>query len=198
MKHMSNSAQSDKELALALTKDNEVAFKEFYIRYKDRLWHYAFSFLKSEEESDDIVQEVFIRFWEMRAFIDPELSISSFLHTMTKNRILNYFRDMDVEMQLKKAFALKLPVETDTVESELIFTEYKKILTDAIENLPPQRQRIFNMSRMEHKSHKEIASQLGISVSTVQEHISESLRFIKSYFSNRIDLPLGVLLLTFL
>lgn len=195
---MSYSIKSDKELVISFTKGNESAFKEFYIRYKDRLWHYAFSFLKSEEESDDIVQEVFIRLWEMRAFVDPELSISSFLYTMTKNRILNYFRDMDVEIQLKKALALKLPIETEPVESELIFTEYKKILTDAIEKLPPQRQRIFNMSRIEQKSHKEIASELGISVSTVQEHISESLRFIKAYFAKRVDLSLSLLIFLFI
>lgn len=195
---MSHPMKSDKELALSLMQDSESAFREFYIRYKDRLWNYAFSFLKSKEESNDIVQEVFIRFWEMRAFIDPELSISSFLYTITKNRILNHFRDMDVEIQFKKALLVKLPVETDSIESDLIFTEYKKILTDAIEKLPPQRQRIFNMSRVEHKSHKEIASQLGISVSTVQEHISESLRFIKMYFSKHANLPLGILIFTFL
>lgn len=191
---MSYAAKSDKELVLFLVKNDEAAFREFYFRYKERLWHYAFHLLKSEEESDDIIQEVFIRFWEMRAFIDPELSISSFLYTMTKNRILNYFRDMDVEAQKKKALVLKLPVETDSIEDQLIFSEYKKILTDAIEQLPPQRQRIFNMSRIENKPHKEIAAQLDISVSTVQEHISESLRFIKSYFLKHTDLSLSLLI----
>jgi len=191
-------ALSDKELAVLLTKNNELAFREFYFRYKDKLWHYAFSFLKSEEESDDIIQEIFIRFWELRTFINPELSISSLLYTMTKNRILNYFRDMDVEVQLKKTLMLKLPVETDTTEADIIFSEYQKILTDAIELLPPQRKRIFNMSRIENKSHKEIAAQLGLSVSTVQEHISESLRFIKTYFAKHTDLTLGILTLAVL
>lgn len=191
---MSYVKKSDKELVVFLTKDDESAFKEFYFRYKDRLWHYTFHFLKSEEESDDLVQEVFIRLWEMRAFLDPELSVSSFLYTITKNRILNYFRDMNVEIQLKKALTQKLPVETESIEADLIYDDYKKILTDAIEQLPPQRQRIFNLSRIEHKSHKEIANQLNISVSTVQEHISESLRFIKSYFSKHTNLPLVILI----
>lgn len=195
---MSYQTKSDKELAILLTGNDEQAFRELYFRYKDKLWHYAFSFLKSEEECNDIIQEIFIRFWELRTFIDPELSISSFLYTMTKNRILNYFRDMDVEMQVKKALALKLPVETDSTEAEVIYTEYQQILTDAIEQLPPQRKRIFNMSRIENKSHKEIAAQLGISVSTVQEHISESLRFIKTYFTKHTDLTLGIMMLAVL
>ena len=194
---MSYRRESDRDLIVRLTKNDELAFKEFYFRYKERLWHYAYYFLKSEEDCDDIIQEVFIRFWEMRTFIDPDLSVSSFLYTMTKNRILNYFRDTDVAQQMKKEFALKLPAKTDTIENDLAFNEYRQILTDAINELPPQRKRIFNMSRIEHKSHKEIAARLNISVSTVQEHISESLRFIKTYFSKHTDLSLSLLIFLF-
>lgn len=186
---------SNRELAVLLTKGDELAFREFYFRYKDRLWHYALHFLKSEEETDDIVQETFIRLWELRIFIDPELSISSLLYIMTKNRILNHFRAMNAEVQLKRALLLKLPVETETTEAGIVFSEYRKILTDAIELLPPQRKRIFRMSRMENQSHKEIAARLGISVSTVQEHISESLRFIRIYFKRHTDLTLGIMVL---
>lgn len=184
----------DKELAILLAKNDECAFRELYFRYKDKLWRYTFSFLKSEEESDDMVQEVFTRLWELRHFIDPYLSFSSFIYTMTRNRILNYLRDMDVELQVKKAFALKLSIKTDTTESDLIFAEYQTILANAIDQLPPQRKKIFNMSRLENKSHKEIAAQLNISVSTVQEHISESLKFLKIYFTNHTDLTLRVAL----
>lgn len=195
---MSYATKSDKELVIFITKDNESAFKEFYFRYKDRLWHYAFSFLKSKEESDDIIQEVFIRFWEMRALIDPKLSVSSFLYTMTKNRILNYFRDMNVETQSKRALSLKLPVETDSIETDFIVAEFRQIITDAIEKLPPQRQRVFNLSRTEFKSHKEIAGLLNISVSTVQEHISASLRFIRGYVSKHTNLSVWVVVFLFL
>jgi RNA polymerase sigma-70 factor (ECF subfamily) len=192
---MSYQALSNTELAVLLTKDDELAFREFYLRYRDKLWHYAFHFLKSEEETDDIIQETFLRFWELRIFIDPELSISSLLYTMTKNRILNYFRAMDAEAQLKKALQVKLPAEMETTDAGIVLADYRKILTNAIDLLPPQRKRIFRMSRMENKSHKEIAARLGISVSTVQEHISESLRFIKIYFKRHTDLTLGIMIL---
>jgi RNA polymerase sigma-70 factor (ECF subfamily) len=195
---MSHPLTSDKELVMRLAKSDESAFRELYIHYKEKLWRYAFSFLKSEEETDDLIQEIFIRVWELRFFMDPELSFSSFLYTMTRNRILNYFRNMDVEQQLKKALALRITVETEASESDLIFSDYQAILINAIEQLPPQRQRIFNLSRIEQKSHKEIAVQLGISVSTVQEHISESLRFIKRYFSKHTDITLGVFTLAVL
>jgi RNA polymerase sigma-70 factor (ECF subfamily) len=113
---------------------------------------------------------------------------------MAKNRILNFFRDMDVEKQVRQALSKKSPIETETAESDLIISEYQQILADAIEQLPPRRKQIFNMSRVDQLSHKEIAVQLNISVNTVQEHISESLHFIKKYFLKRTDLTLGMLL----
>lgn len=186
----------DKELIILLSSSNdENAFQELYIRYKDKIWSYCFSFLKSEEETDDLVQEVFIHLWEFRKFINPELSFSSFIYTMTRNRVFNFFRDADVVLQVKKALSQKISTEENNIEAELIFSEYQQILTKAIELLPPQKKKIFNMSRLESMSHKEIALKLGISVNTVQEHISGSLRFIKTYFEQHADITICMFIL---
>lgn len=192
---MKTHSRTDKELAKLLASNSEEAFCELYIRYKDKLWQYAYHLLKSAEETDDIIQEVFIRLWEVRNFINPELSFSSFIYTMTRNRIMNYFRDVDIKQQVEKALLLKRKVKEESIEANLITAEYQKILLDAISQLPPQRKRIFNMSRMDNLSYKEIALQLGISVNTVQEHISEALRFIKTYFFKHSDIILTVFFL---
>lgn len=181
-------SKTDKELVLLLIHNNEKAFRELYIRYKGKLWHYCFSFLKSEEESDDLIQEIFICLWELRGSLNPELSFSSFMYSLVRNRVLNYFRDMDVETQAKKALSGSLLTKTEHVETDIIYTEYQQILKDAIDHLPPQRKKVFIMSRTDNMSHKEIATHLGLSVNTVQDHISESMRFIKTYFSQYADL----------
>lgn len=186
--------QTDAELVLLLAHDDEAAFSELYIRYKDKLHYFSRSLLKSEEEANDLVQELFIRIWESRAFLNPDLSFSSFLYTIARNRILNYFRNTDIEWKAKQILAQQMPTEEDSIESDLISADYRRILEEAIEQLPPQRQKIFHMSRIENLSHKEIAAQLGISVNTVQEHISESLAFIKRHFSKHTDLSLTLLL----
>lgn len=172
--------KTDIELVNLLTQDNEAAFSELYIRNKDKLYYFCLNLLKSKEDANDIVQEIFTRIWESRNFINPDLSFSSFLYTIARNRILNYFRSVDIDLKVKSILAQRDPVEEDIIESNLIYTEYQKILKGAIEALPPQRKKIFNMSREDNMTHKEIAAQLGISVNTVQEHISESLRFIKN------------------
>ncbi len=191
---MNVNAKSDKELVSLLIKGDESAFCDLYVRYKDRLWVFSFSLLKSEDETDDIVQEVFINLWESRVFLNSELSFSSFLLTIARNRILNYFRDIDIEARIKNKILVQSEPFEDKVESEIVYEEYVVILKKAIENLPPQRKRIFNLSRIDHFTHKEIAEQLDISVYTVQEHISESLRFIRKYLTQYADIQFSVFL----
>lgn len=82
--------KTDTELVTLLIQNNEAAFSELYVRYKDKLYYFCLQILKSKEETNDIVQEIFIRIWESRSFINPNLSFSSFLYTMVRNRILNY------------------------------------------------------------------------------------------------------------
>ncbi len=191
---------TDAELAALLALNDEAAFCELYIRYKDKLYRFCFALLKSKEEAEEIVQEIFIRLWESRAFIRPELSFSSFLYTMARNRLFNYFRTMDIEKKVKTIIASgqgEGADESSEADSEVIYAEYRSILHNAITQLPPQRQRVFRMSRLEGMMYKEIAAELGISVNTVQEHITESLKFIKTYFSRYADMTFCLLLTVF-
>lgn len=190
--------KTDTELVALLVRDNEAAFSELYVRYKNKLYYFVFHLLKSKEETNDIVQEIFIRIWESRSFINPDLSFSSFLYTMARNRILNYFRDIDIDEKVKEILATQKAKEEEAIDTQIIYTEYQEILRNAISRLPPKRQKIFNMSRIENMSHKEIAAQLGISVNTVQEHISEALKFIKTYFNKHADMSLNLLLAAFI
>lgn len=190
--------KTDTELAILLTLNDEAAFSELYVRYKDKLYYFCLHLLKSKEEANDIVQEIFIRIWESRNFINPDLSFSSFLYTMARNRILNYFRDIDIDEKVKEILATQKVTEEEAIDSKIIYTEYQVILQKAISQLPPQRRKIFNMSRIESMSHKEIAAELGISVNTVQEHISEALKFIKAYFSKHADMSISLLLAAFI
>ena len=171
--------KTDTELATLLIRDNEAAFSELYVRYKDKLYYFCLHLLKSKEEANDIVQEIFIRLWESRSFINPELSFSSFLYTMARNRILNYFRDIDIDEKVKQILSAQKITEEEAIDSKIIYTEYQMILQNAISQLPPQRQMIFNMSRIESMSHKEIAALLEMTTKGVEFHISKSTRALR-------------------
>ena len=169
------------KLVRLINKGDRNAFCELYIRFKDRLWSYCYSFLKSKQDTDDIIQDIFAYIWESRHLINAELSFSSFLYTITKNRILNHIRTTNIKTQVHNYL------------SQLEFQDFQQILLRAIDLLPPKRRQVFNLSRNENLSRKEIAEQLGISVYTVQEHISESLKFIKKYASKHADISLSLL-----
>jgi len=191
---------TDRELVILLANNDEDAFRTLYYRYKDKLWRFCFGFLKSEFDTDDILQEIFISLWEHRVTVDPSLAFSSYLYKIARNKILNFFRDMDVEVQVKKALAQQTQTVagTDSVEADIFYGEYRRILAEAVGQLPPQRRKVFNMSRFEYKSHKEIAVQLGISINTVQDHISQALRTIKAYVSQHTDITFGIIILLYI
>lgn len=133
--------KTDVDLVTRLTQNDEAAFSELYIRYKDKLFYFCSYLLKSNEEANDIVQDIFIRIWESRSFINPQLSFSSFLYTMARNRIMNYFRDMDIDIKVKEILTTQKITVEETTESQLIYTEYQEILQAAIDLLPAQRKK---------------------------------------------------------
>lgn len=188
--------KADKELVILLSRDDQKAFEELYVRFKDKLLRYSLCLLKSDNDSSDIVQEVFIQLWESRHFLDPSLSFSSFLYTITRNRILNYFKHIDVEDKIREILLDKKDIH-ETPETDLLSSEFQQILTEAINHLPTQRKKIFNMSRLEGLSYKEIAAMTNISVYTVQEYITESLRFIRHYVAQYSELSMILLLFIF-
>ncbi|MCC8172432.1 MAG: RNA polymerase sigma-70 factor [Parabacteroides sp.] len=157
------------------------AFCELYIRYKQRLWAYCYSFLKSAQDTDDMIQDIFANLWESKHLVQPGLSFSSFLYTIAKNRILNHLRTTHIKTQVHTYLSQQEAKPERPADEELEYKDFQRILLRAIELLPPKRRLVFNLSRNERLSRKEIAERLGISVYTVQEHISESLKFIKKY-----------------
>lgn len=180
--------KKDKHLAELLSKGDENAFCELYIRYKEYLSRFTLKFLKDKEIAEDIVQDIFTHLWESRHFIDSDYNFSSYLFTITKNRILNTLKRYSTEENILNTIMSKSSIEQASTDNEIIDSEYKSLFKAAINKLPPTRKKVFVLSRLKHMSHKEIAATLGISVYTVQEHISESLKYIKAYLSLRTDI----------
>lgn len=181
-------------LVQLINKGDRNAFCELYIRYKEKLWSYCYSFLKSKPDTDDIIQDIFTYIWEFKHLINTELSFSSFLYTITKNRILNHIRATNIKTQVHHYLSQQEVKLGKQADAELEFKDFQQILLHAIELLPPKRRKVFNLSRNENLSRKDIADQLGISVYTVQEHISESLKFIKKYVSKHSEQSIMLIL----
>lgn len=95
----------DQELVQRVNREDREAFCELYVRYKDKLEGFCYKFLKSKNDTEDIVQDIFTYLWESRHFINPDLSFSSYLYTITKNRMLNHIRNIDITLQVQSYLA---------------------------------------------------------------------------------------------
>ena len=171
----------ERALVLRLIGGDEDAFCELYAAYKNRLIYFAMRFLKSREYAEDVFQDAFTVVWQSRRFIDPDASFSSYLYTIIRNRLLNLLRDAANEEKLKECILSQALDYTDDTKREVMLNDLKFIISRALEQLTPRQREIFEMSREAQLSHKEIAGELGISVNTVQEHISSSLKIIRTY-----------------
>jgi len=171
----------ERSLILRLTEGDEGAFCELYATYKNRLIYFAMRFLKSREYAEDVFQDAFTVVWQSRRFINPDASFSSYLYTIMRNRILNQLRNAANEEKLKESILSQALDYTEDTKREVMLNDLKSLISHALQQLTPRQREIFEMSREAQLSHKEIADKLGISVNTVQEHISTSLKLIRTY-----------------
>lgn len=171
----------ERSLILRLIEGDEDAFCELYATYKNRLIYFAMRFLKSREYAEDVFQDVFTVVWQSRRFINPDASFSSYLYTIMRNRILNQLRNAANEEKLKESILSQALDYTEDTKREVMLNDLKSLISHALQQLTPCQREIFEMSREAQLSHKEIADKLGISVNTVQEHISTSLKLIRTY-----------------
>lgn len=171
----------ERSLILRLIGGDEDAFCELYATYKNRLIYFAMRFLKSREYAEDVFQDAFTVVWQSRRFINPDASFSSYLYTIMRNRILNRLRNAANEEKLKESILSQALDYTEDTKREVMLNDLKSLISHALQQLTPRQREIFEMSREAQLSHKEIADKLGISVNTVQEHISISLKLIRTY-----------------
>jgi len=180
-----NHLQDEKTLLLELIEGSEFAFEEIYRLYDPRLFGRLLKLVKIEAQAEEILQDVFLKIWENRILIDPEKSVRSFLFKIAENKVYDFFRkvarDKNMEFQL---IALATANHT-IIESFKSGEENLAILQKAIAGLPPQRQQVFRLCKLEGKSYKEVSEMLGISASTISDHIVKGTKTIRDYFGSR-------------
>lgn len=182
-------------LVLRLIEGDENAFCELYAAYKNRLIYFAMRFLKSREYAEDIFQDAFAVVWQGRRFINPDASFSAYLYTIVRNRILNQLRDLSNQDKLREQILSQAVNYTNETKDEIIANDLRQFISRALQQLTPRQREIFQMSRERQMSHREIAEVLGISVNTVQESISISLRTLRTYLEKNSIVSADLILL---
>ena len=172
---------SNEDRLLKAIKLDKTSFDQIYKQYWSKLYIYAFNVLQEKKICEDIVQEIFIDLWAKRDNVQIT-DLNSYLYQSVKYQIFNHFRKSKYKKQLLIKFNL---MNTQNGIDELYEEKELNVqLKDIISKLPKQRRIIFKMSRYDGLSNKEISENLNISLQTVKNQISKSLKFIRRSLKN--------------
>ncbi|WP_080058257.1 RNA polymerase sigma factor [Spirosoma aerolatum] len=162
-----------------MSTGDEKAFRKLYDFYRPDLYRFVFKFIKSNELSNDICQEVFMKIWEDRWAIQEVSSFKSYLFTVTKNHTFNMLKRAAVEDRIKGEVLRNYTVSKNDTEESLQAREYQQFLQRVLDTLPPQSREVFKLCRQQEKSYDEAAQILGISSSAIKKHMVRSMKVLR-------------------
>lgn len=175
-----------------LNTGDEIAFEKLFKSYYPRLYGYAIRYIKDPEVARDILQECFMRFWEQRNQLE-NFSLISLLFTMVRNSCLNYLKHLSIVENHKIEYLAS--VEGDerlyywdfglSSDRQLLYDELQNEISKVLNKLSDRCREVFIMSRFKDKKNREIAEELGISITAVEKHISKALIIFKTHFSRQ-------------
>lgn len=173
--------KSNKELELVrkLRDGDSSAFDLLFEQYSSKLFYFVNKYLNVREESEEIVQNVFLNLWKHKKEIRSEEAFKSYLYKIALNNIRNYFIKKQVQEKHKQLIVREYLIESYSNTDEPDYESVIKRVDLLIDQLPEKRREIFLLSRKEGLDISEIAKYLGISESTVKNQISSAIAFIK-------------------
>jgi len=176
------------EIQNRLHAGDGAALELLFHRYYNDLCRYLIVFLKDENVARNIVQDLFLYLWESRENIDFKKSLESYLYQACRFNALIYLRNENRHEKSYEKIRRSSTEESLDVSSEMETRELDKIINESIELLPTRCKQIFKLSRNRGLSYNEIASQLGISVSAVDNQVNIAIKKIKrhigAYYGN--------------
>ena len=175
----------DIELIEKLRIGDVEAFDQVYQRYAGKLYAFSLKYLKSKEEAEELVQSVFLKVWEHQKNLKKDTSFKSYLFTIAYNEICNLFRRRKYQQSFIAKIETESLVASGETEDQIEFQFVLEQVDQIIARLPEKQKTIFLKSRQDGKSTKEIADELGLSPGTVDNYISESLKFIRTNLKDK-------------
>ncbi len=166
------------------------ALDNLFRRYYKALRTYAFRYVNNKDMAEDIVQDVFFELWNGRDRIrfDEPSSVKSYLFKSVYNRSMTFLNASSINIQSSLDDIDEEHIPEDRInfylpdqEQSLLLKELEKEIAAFIEALPPQRKKIFTLSRIHGLKNREIAEQLEISIKAVEKHITKTLAELKLY-----------------
>lgn len=185
----------DKNILVNLKNGDEKAFETLFWEYNTHVYHFIYSLLYEKSLAEDLTQTVFLKIWEKRDTIDPELGFDSYLFTIARNLVYKETQSRLLSEKFMQTVQARLSDADSLMEEKIDAESLREYINGLVEELPPARREIFRLSRNEHLSYREIAERLSISEKTVETQLNRALRFLREKLSSNNILAALLLLL---
>ena len=176
-------------------------FENFYITWYSRVKYFARDYVLSDEEAENIAQDVFLEFYQKREELGFHINLVAYLFTSVKNKCIDYLRrrlmEQEAAVKMQEEFDLSFRMKFDSLEAfnieGLSEDNIKDIIEKALDTLPERCREIFVMSKIEGKKHKEIAEELNVSVKTIESQMTIAYKKLREELKNHLPLLLFLL-----
>ena len=162
-----------------LANGDSNAFAWVYKNYCKKVYNYALLITNNNEQSEDVVQDVFVKLWTNREKLNDVKDFNGYLYMLYRNHVMDVLRGQQKEMKGKQAYYQIQPVAVNTVNDLIDYKEAERLIAEAIKEMPKGQRVVYMMSREEGLKRDKIAKELKLSPLTVKNHIQNALRFLK-------------------
>ena len=187
-------AYADFDLIALLKEDDVKAFDTLYARYFGKLYNHAYEKLHDRFLAQEVVQDLFVSFWQNRHKIEVHTSLASYFFVSTRYLIINQYRKQMIYEQNLAKMAQSQSQLSDETNEWLDYQDLQAEYQAALKQLPEKCSEVFTMSR-NGATNKEIAEALNISLKTVEQHITKALKTLRSVLSSRLNTIVGIVFL---
>lgn len=177
----------ENQLLQQLKSGSATAFTILYNKYSEQLYYNILSLVKDRNIAEELVQDIFSKIWKLRANISIEKSFASYLFAASRNRAFDFFKQLRRNHELYAHIRAVASENYSHIEEAFFDRENQHLLQRAIETLPPQRRRAFELCKFEGLSYRQAGEVMGISMSTVKEHMATALDTIRTFISKNSE-----------
>lgn len=187
----------DEDMLVSLLKTgSEEAFTEIYNRFHQPVYGYLLALVKSPEIAEDLLNEIFLKLWEIREKLDIRVSFSAYLFRICHNKAVDATKKIAGDHQLRDEL-MRYYQDFYSVSpwSREELYQYDVLEEQAFDSLSPQSRKVYELCRLQGKSYREVAEELQISPYTVKEHMSRALANLRSFLKEKGKIALILILL---
>lgn len=194
---LSATTNSEHIILKKASEGDRIAFTTLYTLYYPRLYRFVFFINQSPEDTEEILQEVFLKIWDKRESLLRIRSFEDYIFRMAKNKLFDLAKKNKAKVQmLHRLMPQQMQAGSDATD-EVTYKEYHRVAMEAITHLPERKRTVFLMSVEEDMSLDEIASELKISRSAVKKNLYAAVRTVKEHLRLHAEWTIGLLLIIF-